>query len=298
MISVVVPVRNRANIVGPTLQSIARQSVKPDRVVLVDNGSTDSTAAVLRRWADAYPGDAVVVTEPTPGAPAARNRGLREVESDYVIFFDSDDLMPPHHIREVSARLSEAGFPELGAFDAVIRTLDGEKLPRPFRSRPSALFAHIFHGCLATQRMVVSTGLLERVGGWDESLPAWNDYELGMNMLAAGAQPVRLKLSAPVEIVRTRESITGVRFADKAGDWERSLDRCESILRQAGMNTAADLIDYRRAILAGEYRREGRPDLSRRLMAQIAHRRGLMALVARYSAAGGRGVAEIAKIFR
>ena len=51
MISVVIPVWNRAGMVGRTLESLAAQTVWPDRVVLVDNDSTDDTARVLRHWA-------------------------------------------------------------------------------------------------------------------------------------------------------------------------------------------------------------------------------------------------------
>ena len=79
MISVVIPVWNRAGMVGRTLESLAAQTVWPDRVVLVDNDSTDDTARVLRQWAMGRK-DVEVVCERVPGAAAARNCGLAAVD--------------------------------------------------------------------------------------------------------------------------------------------------------------------------------------------------------------------------
>ncbi len=297
MISLVIPVYNRANIVGRTLASIDQQTLQPDKVVLVDNNSSDSSLKVITQWAESR-NHAVVVGEMTPGAAAARNRGLREVGSDYVMFFDSDDIMPPRHIEEVTAALKDAGLPKLGAFDALIHTLDGRKLQRPYRSGASPMFNQIFHGFLSTQRMVMTSTLIRSIGGWNEDLPAWNDLELGVRLLASGATPARLRLSTPVDIISGYESITGNGFAHGAGKWERSLDSCERALRAAGLNAEADLIDYRRAILAGFYRKEGKRQLADNLMATISHRKTFMKIIALYVAAGGRGVAEFAKIFR
>ncbi|MDE6262122.1 MAG: glycosyltransferase family 2 protein, partial [Muribaculaceae bacterium] len=54
-IAVVIPVRNRERLVEPTLESLAAQTRRPDRIILVDNGSTDSTLQTLRRFAEGKP---------------------------------------------------------------------------------------------------------------------------------------------------------------------------------------------------------------------------------------------------
>ncbi|MDE7388508.1 MAG: glycosyltransferase family 2 protein, partial [Muribaculaceae bacterium] len=132
LITVVIPVRNRARLVEATLASVAAQSMAPARIVLVDNGSTDGTEEVLRRWADKRT-DTIVVSEPIPGAAAARNRGLREVESPYVMFFDSDDIMPTRHIEEVSRGLHTCNMPPLAAFGAEMHTQSLINLSAPTR---------------------------------------------------------------------------------------------------------------------------------------------------------------------
>lgn len=68
-VSVVIPVRDDAEELEKCLALLARQSVRPFEVVVVDNGSTDASAEVARRWG------AVVVVEPRPGIPAAAATG-------------------------------------------------------------------------------------------------------------------------------------------------------------------------------------------------------------------------------
>lgn len=291
LISVVIPVRNRATVVGPTLASLAAQTMAPARIVLVDNGSTDDTAEVLHRWAEART-DTIVVSEPTPGAARARNRGLAEVTSRYVLFFDSDDLMPRRHIAELTAALHAANYPPLAAFDAEIISLDKRVLHRPYL-KGEPLFNHIFHAVLATQRFVATTALCHKAGAWNPSLPAWNDYEFGIRLLIEAPHPLHVRLSEPVRIISQEDSITGTDYSSKAGTWEMALDVIDSHVR---CTMYAPYIDYRRAILAGMYMRERHPEHATALLAQIKHRPHLMRLIATYVSHGGRGVAHIAKL--
>lgn len=280
MISVVIPVRNRVELVKRTLESIQAQTVEPDEIILVDNGSTDGTLEVLR----SYPG-ATVVEEPRPGAAIARNAGLKKVKSEYVMFFDSDDVMPPRHIEEVTNGLRAAGMPELGAFNMELIKLDGSRLPKPFR-HGDTMKMQIFHAILSTQRCVISTELARRVGGWNESLGGWDDLEFGVRLLATGAEVAELKISDPIEVYAQVESITGTDFSSKAGQWERALDACQQAVRGTKYER---MIDLRRAILAGMYLKEGH-----REHAETIKLTPFQKLISRYVALGGRGVAYLA----
>ena len=291
MISVVIPVWNRAHIVQRTLRSLECQTMAPRRIILVDNNSTDDTLQVLRTWAAERPNLATVLTCDTPGAAAARNCGLAAVDTDYVMFFDSDDAMPPRHIEEVTAGIRAAGNPQVAYFDAEMHNLDGTISAKSAR-RGSILFNHIFHATLATQRYAISTQLIRSIGGWDETTRGWDDYELGVRILAASPTLTHIKLTQPVAIYLQETSITGTNFHSKAGEWEHALGCCEKTLRNAGLTRAAKLIRYRRAILAGKYMAEGHPELVSGLTPTP-----FMKLIAQFVAHGGRGVAEIARVF-
>lgn len=288
-IAIVIPVRNRAGLVSSTLESVAGQTRQPEQIILVDNGSTDGTLQTLREFAAGKP-HVSVISEPRPGAAEARNCGLAAVREDYVLFFDSDDLMPRRHVEEVMAELERTGRPDIGAFGMIRRNLDGTTVSKPFRGG-DLMFQHLFHCILSTQRYVVSTEFIRRAGGWPEQTPVWDDYILGARLLCRNPRLCGLELSEPVEIIAQADSITGQNFSSKAGKWERALDSVERELKEGGKEEYLPMVDWRRAILAGEYRREGHPALAKGLTPTLK-----MRLVARYVAAGGRGVASLFRL--
>ncbi|MCM1355291.1 MAG: glycosyltransferase [Staphylococcus sp.] len=256
-VTIVIPVYNREHLVGRTLDSIASQEVKPAGVVLVDNNSTDGTLEVLHEWAKEDHGfDVCVVSEPKAGASAARNRGLREVATDFVMFFDSDDVMLPSHVGDFTAAIAAYGD-EVDIFgrSLLIEELDGRRNKHYFTDR-SPMFNHIFRGCLSTARIVVRASLVREAGGWNEDLRGWDDYELGVRLLLAGARVMTVKGAPSVLTYRTAESITGTVNSACSERWEQSLDLVESHFRSAGDAHLVRLTDARRMVLASQYRAE------------------------------------------
>ena len=110
LVSVIVPTRNRAPLIGETLQSVRAQTYRPIELIVVDDGSTDHTAAVVERFAgQAGPGlDVRCLRQEHGGAPSARNRGLAESRGEFIQFLDSDDLLVPEKLsRQVDIMLRE-----------------------------------------------------------------------------------------------------------------------------------------------------------------------------------------------
>lgn len=269
LITVVVPVYNRAGIVERTLDSIGAQTLRPLRLVLVDNGSTDGTPEVLMRWADSRRApdfEIEVGSELRRGAAAARARGLSMVHTPYVMFFDSDDLMLPHHCADFAAYLSAHPDTDIAGRDMRHRFLTGREVTLRYGT---SLRSHVFHASLATARYVVRTEFIRSAGGWNPSTHEWDDYELGMRLLAGRPRMGRVGGRTGVISLQSAESITGVDFSSRAGAWESTLDMCEATLRSHGLVRAVQWIELRRAILAGHYLREGHPELASSLMAEI-----------------------------
>lgn len=255
-VTIVIPAYNRASVILRTLDSVASQMVRPARVVLVDNNSTDGTMDVMRGWAAANPGlDVVIVGETKPGACAARNRGLREVETEFVMFFDSDDVMLPGHVGDFNRAINDNQQSDIFGRSILIKELDGSTRKLYYTSR-SAMFNHLFRGCLSTQRIVVRTSLVRSVGGWNEALPGWNDYELGVRLLLATGRLHELPGEPSVVTYRLENSITGTSYSSRPQNWELSLDAIERHLCDAGRADMVTLIDARRMILAAQYRQE------------------------------------------
>jgi glycosyltransferase involved in cell wall biosynthesis len=87
-ISVVVPVYNGEKTIVQTVECLLRQSLKPDEIIVVDDGSTDGTREALRRFGRRI----TVLTQPNSGPASARNRGVRAAKCAFIAFTDSDCL--------------------------------------------------------------------------------------------------------------------------------------------------------------------------------------------------------------
>ncbi len=307
-LSVIIPVRNRASVVGRTLQSVAAQTVPPHELILVDNGSTDGTAAVLRSFAQSHPElHVTVAAEPQPGACAARNRGLAMARGEWVAFFDSDDVMHPTLLQSYQQCICRHG----GSVDLVMAQgriigTDGRLLRRMPLFAADCLAQHLLHGMLSTQCYAARRSLVEAAGGWDATLPRWQDYELGVRLLLARPRVAVAGRQVLVDVMRSgEESITGTSFSRHHAQLERALDVVEAdIARSARPDSRRlqRLVDFRRLTLAAHYQREGQPQLARpllrRALAGITPSpllRAALLWLYRRIAAGRRGSARLAR---
>jgi glycosyltransferase involved in cell wall biosynthesis len=101
-VTVVIPVRDGAGHVGRALASVVAQTVPPDAVAVVDDGSRDATVAVASRFGPPV----TVVSTPPRGAAAARNRGIRDATTDTIAFLDADDTWPSDRLERHLAILA------------------------------------------------------------------------------------------------------------------------------------------------------------------------------------------------
>ena len=319
LVTVIVPVYNRAEVVGRTLESVLAQTYRPLQLVLVDNDSNDDSLAVLADFASAHESDEelsiVVVTESHHTAGAARNRGLREARGEWVLFFDSDDLMKPRLVESYMALVERLdGQVDLIAARGRLVMPDGTGRELPFY-RSDVIARHLLHGVLATQRYAVRREFVNSIDGWNINIPGWNDWEMGVRLLMARPRMGYLTARPMVQINHSGEqSITGNEFHSRAGRWENVIDIVETEIRCAPLKNRERylrLLDYRRLVLAAHYHREGHPQLAKPLCreayASLSRSYGnsfkwrhFVAPVTRWLfariAAGKRGSAQIARV--
>lgn len=261
-LTVVVPVRDRRHLIGRALRSIASQKGVEFRIIVVDNGSTDGTAGELerlRRELSASGTDITVTEEPQAGACRARNAGFALTDSPWVMFFDSDDEMLPGHL----ARMMDAARDDVDIVGApaTLLTTGGRRIKElPFRP---GMRHHLMHATFSTQRIAVRSSLLRDAGGWNASLPAWNDWELGVRLLLRSPRVVIAGTEPLVNVYLQDKSLTGTDFSSHPGNWEPSLSEVE---RLTAGTPWMPLVKARRAILAAMYRHEGAAELAQAMM--------------------------------
>ncbi|MCM1052244.1 MAG: glycosyltransferase family 2 protein [Paenibacillus sp.] len=262
-ITIVLPVYNRASTIGRTLRSIDAQSVKPAHIIIVDNASTDSSLSIINSWAATRP-DVTVLSEPRRGASTARNRGLREVTTEWTMFFDSDDEMLPSHIGDFSRAIKKYPEADILGRDIFTRFLDGSTRRLYFHAGGDNMFHHIFRATLSTQRYIARTSLFRSVGGWNESLIGWNDYELGVRLLLT--TPVMVDIGGNPSAIthQQKDSISGVRASDNHQLWETAIETVRSIFRTMPATNDRSKsrylywLDARAMLLAATYEHEAR----------------------------------------
>lgn len=96
LVSVIIPTYNASGFIIETIQSVLHQSYSNLEVIVVNDGSTDNTSAVLETIKDSR---LLIFNRSNHGVSASRNFGLQNASGDYVVFFDSDDLMPESFIK-------------------------------------------------------------------------------------------------------------------------------------------------------------------------------------------------------
>jgi glycosyltransferase involved in cell wall biosynthesis/SAM-dependent methyltransferase len=182
-VALVIPCFNQARFLGAAIESALAQSLPFHEIVVVDDGSTDDTRDVAAR----YP--VRIVTQANRGLPAARNSGTRETRSQFIVYLDADDRLRSNAVAdglECFARNAASDF-VYGHFVNVAD--DGAVLPTPaFRPCPEDAYAGFLRHNLVGMHAAVMyrrERLLE-AGGFDESLPACEDYALYLRMARRG----------------------------------------------------------------------------------------------------------------
>ena len=199
VVSVVVPTRDRAGYLDVTLASLADQDfAEPYEVIVVDDGSRDSTAEVVRRH-----GTRSLVHDPPRGPNAARNAGARVAESDLIALVDDDVFAPRAWLRALVEGARR--HPEAHAFGGPIRARFEGPAPRSCgRELPPITTLDLGPEDVETQlvwsaNMLLRRAALELAGGFDESLPTGGDEEEWLRRLAAHGGRVLYVADAAVD---------------------------------------------------------------------------------------------------
>ena len=253
-ISVVIPMFNRAATIVATLDSVAAQSLRPSRLIVVDDGSTDSSAARVALWLKAHADrlNGSLVRQPNRGVAGARNRGLVAAQPcSLVAFLDSDDRWPSDFLERAAAAMDARPDAVAATADREFQFGDGRPLGfhdlGPLAAAPVKWMLR--NGAGIASATLFRTAAVVRQGGFDESLLTGEDSALFLRLALDG--PWLHVPGRPVVFERAlsqRADVAGnlsEQFHDRFRTWARVY---ENFILHGGGKRALPSADIRRAL--------------------------------------------------
>lgn len=180
-VTVVIPTYNRRDLVREAIASVTAQSYTDFEVIVVDDGSDDGTAEVVQQFVGVQ-----YVYQSNRGVSAARNRGVALTRGELIAFLDSDDLWQPHKLAHQVTLFDQHRDVEICQTDEIwIRNGVRVNPQRKHKKTGGDIFARSLELCLVSPSAVMlRRALFEGLGGFDETLPACEDYDLWLRLTA------------------------------------------------------------------------------------------------------------------
>ena len=181
-ISVIIPTHNRAGLLARALVSVFSQTFAPVEVIVVDDGSTDHTEDLVR---DKFP-QVSYLRQPQQGVSRARNLGIQQAQGEWLSFLDSDDEWLPNKLESQRQALQYKPQYRLCHTDEIwIRRGKRVNPMKKHTKLGGAIFQHCLPRCvISPSSVMIHQTVFERVGHFDESLPACEDYDLWLRICA------------------------------------------------------------------------------------------------------------------
>jgi glycosyltransferase involved in cell wall biosynthesis len=179
-VSIIIPTYNRGWIIKEAIDSVLAQDYTEFELIVVDDGSTDHTSGVL----DSYGKDIKVLSQKNKGVSAARNRGIAEASGKFIAFLDSDDLWLSQKL-SVQIEFFNQNPDALICQTEEVWIRNGLRItPKKRHKKPSGMiFKPSLERCLVSPSAVmIQRSLFDRVGEFDETLPACEDYDLWLRI--------------------------------------------------------------------------------------------------------------------
>src|ERR1700722_14645071 len=111
-IATIIPLYNGARFIAQALDSVLDQNLRPDEIIVVDDGSTDDGPRIVQRFVRNYP--IRLLQKPNGGQSAARNFGVANSSATHIALLDQDDAWYPNHLEELARPFREGRQRELG----------------------------------------------------------------------------------------------------------------------------------------------------------------------------------------
>ncbi len=255
-VSVIIPTFNRWPLVGAAIESVLAQTFSGFEVIIVDDGSTDDTGVELARFGSRLR----LLTQPNRGVSAARNFAVRHARGSCLAFLDSDDLWLPQKLAVQCAFMEQNPSVQICQTEEIWIRNGVRVNPKAKHRKPCGdIFMPSLDLCLVSPSAVMLTReLFEQAGGFDETLPVCEDYDLWLRIAVDHLVPL---IADPLVVKRGGH-------ADQLSHSLWGMDRyrilalekllCAGLLSGSRRMAALEVLQRKVAVLADGARKRGK----------------------------------------
>lgn len=179
LVTVYMPTHNRQDLLKRAVDSVLAQTYQPIQLIVVDDGSQDDTPGYLQQMQDA--GKLTFLRNETPmGACYARNRALKAANGEFITGMDDDDALKPGRVARLVECFMSGNYACVTS--SIVEQTQHGRIGRPHDTGVTTLSQLLHHNRLGNQ-ILTKTSYLREVEGFDEQMPAFQDYDTWVRLL-------------------------------------------------------------------------------------------------------------------
>jgi len=183
LVSVIVPVYNRAHLVAETVDSILLQTYRHLEIILINDGSSDNSLSVIKEYEKCFPEKVRVIDQKNQGQIVARNKGIKLARGKYIAFLDSDDLWLPDKLEHQIPLFNQG----VGLVYGGVELINESGETTGFNPCDPSVQGNIYPQLLVKNRMtggsvVVLAEALAKVGLFDPEFKAAENWDLWLRI--------------------------------------------------------------------------------------------------------------------
>jgi len=216
LVSVILPVYNREAFLRQTLDSLVVQSYKSFEVIVINDGSNDSSVGIIEEYLKGYPQLFSLFSQDNRGVSSARNLGISKARGEFIAFLDSDDLWIRDKLQVQLDYMLKHKCSICQTDEAWVR--NGKKVNhmKKHTKRSGKIFIDSLPLCIVSPSAVmIKKEVFQQVGGFNEALPVAEDYDLWL----------RISLIYPIYFIKQKLIIKTGGHADQLSRKYWGMDR-------------------------------------------------------------------------
>ena len=179
-ISVIIPVYNRCILIDRAIKSVLGQTLPPDEIIVIDDGSTDGTDKIIK---NNHP-DIILLKQKNRGVSCARNNGIKNAKGTWVTLLDSDDEWLPEKLEKQLLALQDNSSNKICHTDEIwVRNGVRVNPMKKHRKYGGNIYKYCLPLCvISPSSIMIHKDIFKDVGLFDENLPVCEDYDLWLRI--------------------------------------------------------------------------------------------------------------------